>query len=175
MAKAKEVPDTIANVDLATLAGWCVVYASDVAESQSATTRSTHPEDLNRWMAWLGRFERVEEFFNGDPVLDAPAHHPRPYHLEKWPDLKTVENPMAQHFVFALEMLWKEIVCSQSAEKASGIEGPDHHRWVAMLEKEKRYLDTIVRESVDTGGDLTEEGRGTDVPDINRQRPPAQG
>ena len=169
---AKEIPTNIANYDLLTLAHWTRTYAEDAAQCQSATTRSIHPSDLARFISWLDRLMMIEAHFNSIPVIDSPANHKRPYDVVPWPNLEVIESPACQHFIYALEGLHTEILCSQSSEKASGVEAADHGRWRTMMEKERLYLTEIVALSADDGGEPDEHDRGIDVPDVNAQRPP---
>ncbi len=128
----------VANFDVAGLADRMCTFAQELQASQSATQAEFNPHDRARSTAYI---ERLVEFVNlttsDDNPLDLPKTHPSMYPVHAFIDdqnINSIENAEVRDVVRRFKAGWVEVLNSQSADRASGLQAQDKGRILALLE-----------------------------------------
>lgn len=127
-------PIKTANMDVAGIGDRIVAFGKEMILSQSAKSNSDLlGADRERWGAYLDRLDAIVERFN-IPPMDLPRTHPDNYTAKgfpmEWED--DVENNTVKDVVRRVQAAHNELVESASKDQASGVQGHDVKRLLAL-------------------------------------------
>jgi len=154
-------PELINNLDILDLAHRIDSYILEIASAASSTRFESKTQDVARMAAMLARFKDRFCLYNGDPELDLPKYHPKSLTFPQPPTINRSENRDSQAMINLWAALRVEIAYSDSAERSSGFKPQDVVRVSAMIEKMEKLQQAI------------ENDPSLDLPDVDRQEPPA--
>ena len=157
MMEPVEFPATVTNSDVQGLIDRIDNFMSETANCASATRHETSTHDLTRCRGMVDHFKSRFEYFAGEPELDAPHSHPRPFALPKPPVVRRIENSDLQDVNNAWATIRVELAFCDSAERASGFKPADAERVRAFITKLEQL------------GDVIESASELDLPDVNDQ------
>ena len=157
-----ESPEKMQNLDIIDLCNRLDTYLLESAQSASATRHETSDHDSKRMEAMIARFKSRFELYNGEPELDLPKYHPKALPVPTPPTINNVENADIQQFLKLLIALRIELAFSDSAERSTSFKSADKARVDAVIEKLEKFVKVVDGEDE------------IDLPDVDRQEPPAQ-
>ena len=142
MANGNNDTTTVANFDVATLAGYCVSFAKELIKSQSARQRDFIDADRNRALSYLDRIAEYAEL-TADTKLDLPQSHPDAYPVPAFPpdgDIDSLENEIVKGVLRRFKASYREIRDSQSRDAAAGLHNADKGRIDALIEATRNLV-----------------------------------
>ncbi len=152
-------PETVTNSDIQGLIDRIDNFMQETAACASATRHETSIHDLKRCKAMVAHFKDRFEHFAGEPELDAPHSHPRPFQLAAAKPVRRIQNSDLQDVNNALATIRVELAFCDSAERASGFKEADAERIRAFITKLEQL------------GDVIEAASELDMPDVDPQEP----
>lgn len=137
-------PASVSNFDVSGLADRICVFASEILNSQSSRTAEFNLHDRSRAEAYL---QTIDDFVDlvteDDNPLDLPKSDPGNFPLKAFPSddvINTTENQSVLDTVRRFKSLWIEVVNSQSADRASGMQVQDKARCTALTANTRKLI-----------------------------------
>lgn len=133
----------VANLDVVSMADWCVKFARELVVSQSARTAEFAEFDRNRATDYLGRIQNYADLA-AEVKLDLPATHPGSYPVAEFipnEDINAIENAVVKNVLRRIQALYNELTKSQSKDSATGLHPADKSRLDSLLAETKKVID----------------------------------
>ena len=100
--------------------------------------------DQQRLRSYIGSMRAYHDWVMRQSPLDLPETHPKQYTLKENPTLPDIENESAVDVCHMLELARDELVHSQSARLASGLNEFDSQRILATIGKIENFLESYI-------------------------------
>ena len=142
------------NHDVAGLSARINRFIVEFHKSVSSGTSQVNPFDQERLSSYLDAIDTYHGWVIDQPQLDLPETHPRPISLEDNPVVSDVENENVNDVIRLLGISRDELVNSQSARDAAGLNKYDSARLTALIAKLRAFLSAYI--STTTPLDLPE-------------------
>lgn len=142
------------NQDIAGLQPRINRFITEALKSNSSSVNEILPHDMARLVSFLDAIDAYHNWIKAEPQLDLPKTNPRKYMLEDDAVVADVSNESINDWMRFMVTLRDELVLSESASKASGLNEFDSKRLQANTDKARSFLVSYV--SVATPLDFTE-------------------
>lgn len=115
-------------------------FITEMYNSVSNGTSQTNTFDQVRLSSYLDAIDGYHAWVLGQPHLDLPETSPRAYALEANPVIADIENEDLADVIRMLQISRDEIVNSQSARDAAGLNKFDSARLSSIVAKVRAFL-----------------------------------
>jgi len=132
------------NHDIAGIHARINRFIEELIKSVSSGTSQVSSFDQTRLASYLDAMDTYHEWVTSQPHLDLPETHPRPIVLGANPVNVDVENESVNDAVRILSIARDELVNSQSARDAAGLNRFDSARFAAVIQKVRAFLNTYI-------------------------------
>lgn len=132
------------NQDIVGLYDRLTRFYEEVGKSVSSGVSLYTTFDQERTMHFLDAALAYHKWVTDQPALDLPESHPALYELEPLPVIPNVENESVNDIVRLFKASIAEIVNSQSARLPAGFISYDSARFVAIINKMKKFMTDYV-------------------------------
>lgn len=119
-------------------------FITEMYNSVSNGTSQTNTFDQVRLSSYLDAIDGYHSWVLGQPHLDLPETSPRAYTLEPNPVIADIENEDLADVIRMLQISRDEIVNSQSARDAAGLNKFDSARLSSIIAKVRAFLTTYM-------------------------------
>lgn len=119
-------------------------FITEMYNSVSNGTSQTNTFDQARLSSYLDAIDGYHAWVLSQPHLDLPETSPRAYALEANPVIADIENEDLADVIRMLQISRDEIVNSQSARDAAGLNKFDSARLSAIIAKVRAFLTTYM-------------------------------
>jgi len=137
-------PDNVFNHDVVWLYDQFSRFYTELARSQSSPVSGMIVADQSRLQSYIDSIRNSLAWIQGQPQLDLPETHPRPYALESFPVEENVENEAINVVLRLLRAVSVELANSQSARFASRLQPFDEVRVVQVVDKVQAFLSDYI-------------------------------
>lgn len=141
---ANEVKKITYNHDIAGLQRRINRFIYEMIKSVSNAGSLLNQFDRERLITYLNSIRVYVAWIVSQPLLDLPETSPREIQLDPNPEWDLVENEAIIDIVRMLELARDEVVNSQSARNASGLNKFDEARILAMVEKVDKFITNYI-------------------------------
>lgn len=128
------------NHDVVSVCQRLVRYTEEMSKAVSAGLSELNPFDRNRIEAYLLNVRSLLDWSVAQPQLDLPESSPRQWSVDDKLSYPRVESEVINDILRLMDVLYEEIINSQSARKAAGVAPFDSVRWYAVFDKTGAYL-----------------------------------
>lgn len=141
------------NLNIKGAAERIVRYREEVARSASAGVTALSTADKKRMFAYLKELRSYLDWVYGlqkdddGDFLDLPESHPKERMVELPEVLAEVENNHLRDVIEYLDVLFEEIMNSQSSRLGAGFLGPDYNRAIAILDSIDSYTAQFIEDN----------------------------
>jgi hypothetical protein len=132
------------NHDVAGLHARLNRFVEELFKSVSSSTSQVNAFDQTRMATYLDSVDEYRSWVVSQPQLDLPETHPRPIELEDNPVIEDVENESVNDVIRMLQVSRDELINSQSAREASGLNKFDASRLVSIIAKVRAFLNNYI-------------------------------
>lgn len=132
------------NHDIAGLNTRINRFIEELFKSVSSSTSQVNAFDQIRIGSYLDAIDTFHSWVIDQPALDLPETHPRPIVLEENPVITDVENENINDIIRILQITRDEIINSQSAREAAGLNKFDSMRLTAVISKVRKFLSDYI-------------------------------
>jgi len=132
------------NHDIAGLHARINRFIEEVHKSVSSGTSQVNKFDQDRLATYLNAIDTYHAWVIGQPQLDLPETHPQSIELEANPATPDAENENANDVIRLLAITRDELVNSQSARDAAGLNKYDSARLTAVISKVRAFLNDYI-------------------------------
>ncbi len=115
----------------------------ETLHSASAGTVAYSEADITRQEQYTSDLLSKHDHIMGEPELDLPETHPRPYELRPTPTVVHVENDGSNDLVRLYELTRDELINCQSARTSSSLASFDADRFENSVKKIQHEIDYI--------------------------------
>ena len=115
-------------------------FIIELMHSQSNGVSGLTVHDQTRMASYLNALRVKKDWIMGQPLLDLPETHPRAFPLEPAPEVRNVESESINQLIRLFEALRIELINSQSARLASGLNRHDAGRYDGIVDKMEAFL-----------------------------------
>ncbi len=126
---------SIRNHDVLTLMHLLNRFINEIGKSQSSTGSDVREADRERLTKYLEAVKAYRDWVVNEPQLDCPSTHPTEYPVPLPPTYPDILNESLKKLMSLYALAREELLASQSAKVASGLETHDLARFDAILTK----------------------------------------
>jgi len=138
------------NHDIVLLDALIRRFTVEVFKSVSSASSAFNEFDQERLKSYLAEIDRCHDWIVAQPQLDLPESHPTEYALEEYPAVADVENEAVNALIKLFAVTRDELINSQSARDAAGLQSHDSKRLKAVIEKIRQFLDAYISQTQPT-------------------------
>ena len=120
-------------------------FLVEFIKAVSSETSEMNEFDQGRCASYLNAIDSYHAWVIAQPQLDLPETAPREYELETPPATPAVENESINDIVRMLVVARDELVNSQSARNAAGLNPFDSGRLTAIITKVRAFLTDYIQ------------------------------
>lgn len=142
MAEATTI--VINNHDIAGVNSRINRFIEELVKSVSSGTSQVNTFDQKRLTSYLDAIDTYHNWVVSQPNLDLPETHPRAIQLSQAAFTQTVENDSINDLVRILTIARDELVNSQSARDAAGLNKFDSERFRNVVMKCRKFLSDYI-------------------------------
>lgn len=139
-----DATSTVNNQDVVGLYNRINDFIFEMFKSVSSQTSEMNEFDQARLTTYLDAVDTYHGWVTNQPHLDLPETSPRAYPLRAPDDVPIVENENVNDITRMMVIARDELINSQSARLAAGLNKFDSARLTAMIEKLRRFLSDYV-------------------------------
>lgn len=132
------------NHDIAGINSRINRFIEELVKSVSSGTSQLNQFDQARLVTYLDAIDTYHDWVISQPNLDLPETHPRAITLNQSVPSMTVENDSINDLVRILTIARDEIVNSQSARDAAGLNKFDSNRLRSIVSKCRKFLSDYI-------------------------------
>ena len=132
------------NHDIAGINARVNRFIEELVKSVSSGTSQLNSFDQVRLVSYLDAIDTYHDWVIAQPNLDLPETHPRAITLNQNVPSMTVENDSINDLVRILTIARDEIVNSQSARDAAGLNKFDSNRLRSIVAKCRKFLSDYI-------------------------------
>lgn len=149
------------NMDIVGIYNRINDFMYEMQKSVSSQTSEVNEFDQSRLTTYLDAIDTYHAWVIDQPKLDLPETSPRTYPLREAPEYPIVENENVNDIIRMMTISRDEIVNSQSARNAAGLNQFDSARLTAIVAKIRAFLANYVQ--VATPLDVPESSPGMET------------
>jgi len=128
------------NHDIAGLQTRINRFIEECFKCVSSGTSQVNMFDQARMNSYLDSVDAYHGWVTSQPQLDLPETHPRPIELEGDPKINDVENESVNDMIRLMGICRDELIHSQSAREASGLNKFDSARLQSVVTKCRAFM-----------------------------------
>lgn len=120
-----------------------MLFRNEIFKTASSGNYNASIHDIARYRQYHATMEADLAYLFAQAQLDLPKTHPTAIELPDPPQDYNLDSPRVVFLLRLLDAGCKELVESQSSERASGVETHDHDRCKAVLDAIKGWIDNM--------------------------------
>lgn len=147
MPQLYDQPD-VRNLHVRSIAERADASIVNVLKDESANSQELRPHSEQRLRSYIRELREFTEWVQSRPLLDLPKSHPNPLILDYTAQTTSrhIQNRSMRDFASLLEAVIVELVESESAMLASGLQAYDANRVDALYDQADQLIDFMVAE-----------------------------